>query len=213
MRSAAIFFSLWLKLAEAGDPVAQRQVANLYIKGLGVARSTSDAITWLKSDALQDNAGVKMQLAGLLLDGEVTEESAQEAAGLFDQAARMGNIEGEYNLGVCFRRGIGVTADRDMARQLYRSAAEKGHLSAQLALGDLLVEIGGDDAIQEAAGWYERAASAGVPGAAFGLARLYEAGLGVEVNREKAIELNVMAAQAGHAEAKTALDRLGAPAT
>jgi hypothetical protein len=151
---------------------------------------------------------VKLLLASLLLQGEATGEVALEAADLFAQAARMGDVDGEYNLGVCFQRGVGVVADQDMALQLYRSAAEKGHPSAQLTLGDLSFEIGGAKGLRAAAGWYERAAAQGVPGAAFALARLYETGAGVEADREKAIVLNAQAAQAGHAEAKLALARL-----
>jgi hypothetical protein len=206
-------FSLWLKLAESGHPLAQRQVANFYIGGVGTARSIPDAIRWLRSDALGDDTDVKMLLANLLLEGEAGEDAAREAVELFAEAARMGNTGGEYNLGVCFRRGIGVVADRNMARQLYESAASKGYLSAQLALGDLLVELGDDASLRAAAGWYERAAAAGVPGAAFGLAGLYEAGMGVEVDREKAIALNTLAAEAGYAEARLALDRLGSAAS
>ena len=45
--------------------------------------------------------------------------------------------------------------DRERARQLYFGAAIKGNSSAQLALGDLLVEIGDGEALKEAIKWYE----------------------------------------------------------
>ena len=98
--------------------------------------------------------------------------------------------------------------ERARARQLYFSAAIKGNSSAQLALGDLLVEIGDDDALKEALRWYEQASAAGIPGALYGLAHLYETGAGVGYDREKALILNRRAADAGHAGAKAALDRL-----
>ena len=98
--------------------------------------------------------------------------------------------------------------DRDRAREAYLKAAVKGNSSAQLALGDLLVEIGDNDALKEAFKWYEQASIANVPGAFHGLAHLYETGAGVYPDREKAILFNRRAAEAGHANARAALDRL-----
>jgi TPR repeat protein len=147
-------------------------------------------------------------LAGLLLQGEVTWEEAAEAVTLFAQAANAGHADAAYNLGVCFRRGIGVDVDRDKAHELYRAAAEKGHPSAQFALGSLLVELADEESLRQAARWYELAAAAGIPEAAFELASLYETGTGVQADLDKAIHFNTNAAQAGHTQARLALNRL-----
>jgi TPR repeat protein len=150
-----------------------------------------------------------VQLGTLLLQAEdVSESDVVEAAELFQKAAARGHADAEYNLGVCYRRGIGVAVDRDKARQLYREAAIKGHNSAQLALGDLSAEIGDNESLKDAVKWYEQASAAGVPGAHHGLARLYETGLGVEADIDKAIAFNRKAAEAGHIEARQALNRL-----
>jgi TPR repeat protein len=205
----AKLFSFWLNLAEAGDVTAQVQIADFCLSGLGAARSLPDALKWFGAAAAQGSTDAQVQLATLLLQAEdATDKDAVEAVELFQRAAARGNVDAEYNLGVCYRRGIGVAADRDKARQLYREAAIKGHNSAQLALGDLLSEIADNESLKEAVKWYEQASAAGVPRAHRGLARLYETGQGVEADIDKAIAFNRKAAEAGHFEAKQALDRL-----
>jgi TPR repeat protein len=201
-------FGLWLKLAEAGEKAAQRQVADLYISAIGTERSVPEAVKWLRAASAQGDVDAQVRLGGLLLLSDEIEQSPAEAVQMFQQAAAQGSVDAEYNLGVCFRRGIGVPVDRERARQLYHHAATKGNSSAQLALGDLLVEIGDDESLRSAAQWYEQASAAGVPQASYGLARLYEAGRGVYADREKAIQLNGKAAEAGYAEAGLALKRL-----
>jgi len=201
-------FSLWLNVAEAGDEKAQFQVAGFYLEGTGTERSTALALKWLRSSAEQGNPAAQVRLAGLLLQSEDVKGDPAEAAALFQQAASRGSVDGEYNLGVCYRLGIGVPVDRDRARQLYFGAAIKGQTSAQLALGDLLAEIGDPEALKEAVKWYEEATAAGIPEAFYGLAGLYETGAGVYPDRKKAIELNRRAAEAGHVGAIEALNRL-----
>jgi TPR repeat protein len=201
-------FSLWLNIAQVGDETAQLRVADYYLQGIGVERSVTEAIKWLRTAAERGSAVAQVELGGLILQLDEVGGEPAEAVALFQQAAARGNIEGEYNLGVCYRRGLGVPADRDRARQLYFGAAVKGNNLAQLALADLLVEIGDSEALKEAIRWYEEASAAGLPGAFHGLARLYEDGTGVYPNREKAIFLNRRAAEAGHQGASDALRRL-----
>lgn len=201
-------FSLWLNIARAGDETAQLQVVDFYLRGVGGERSVPEAVNWLRSAAEQGSTAAQVQLGGLLLQENDVGGTPEEAVALFQQAATRGNVGGEYNLGVCYRLGIGVAVDRDRARHLYFSAATKGNSSAQLALGDLLVEIGDSEALKEAIKWYEEASSVGLPGALHGLANLYETGAGVYPNPEKAILLNRRAAEGGHAGAIAALQRL-----
>ena len=202
------FFSLWLNIAQAGDEKAQLQVAGFYLEGTGVEASVTEAVKWMKAAAEKGNAVAQVRLGGLLLQSQEAAGDPAEAAALFQQAATRGSVDGEYNLGVCYRLGVGVPADRDRARSLYFSAALKGHHSAQLALADLLVEVGDESALKEAVKWYEEASAAGIPEAFFGLAHLYETGKGVYPDRERAIQLNRRAGESGHVGAEEALNRL-----
>ena len=48
------------------------------------------------------------------------------AVDLFQRAAAKGNLDAQYNLGVCLRLGLGVEADDVEAEHQYNSAARQG---------------------------------------------------------------------------------------
>ena len=122
---------------------------------------------------------------------------------------REGNEDAEYNLGLCHQWGIGVEQDRAAAMQLYRQAAVKGHVSAQVAAADLLLRQNAREAsLAEALNWFENAAEKGAPAALFALGRLHERGRGVPIDRERAIAFYKRAKEAGSIEAGTFLERL-----
>jgi TPR repeat protein len=60
--------------------------------------------------------------------------------------------------------------------------------------------------ISAARSWYKKAMKQGHAGAMFNIGCLYECGLGVEKDMERAIEFFKMAARIGHAESK---ERIG----
>ena len=103
-----------------------------------------------------------VMVGGLILQNPQDAASFPEAVDLFRRAATQGNADAEYNLGVCLRRGLGVAVDNNAAEHFYRSAAQRNHVSAQLALGDLIAQSATSD-VQwlEAARWYRLAAESG----------------------------------------------------
>jgi hypothetical protein len=122
----------------------------------------------------------------------------------------LGNVDAEYNLGVCLRRGFGGVRDDRQAEQAYRAAANKGHRSAQLALGSLKAQTAASSQEwSEVVHWYRLAADAGHPVAMVSLARLYEGVDGVTADRRAAFMLYNKALAAGHREAARELERLG----
>jgi TPR repeat protein len=52
-----------------------------------------------------------------------------------------GNKSGQYNLGVCYEFGLGVTKDEVEAAKLFRQAANQGHIKAEEHLALLLSKI------------------------------------------------------------------------
>lgn len=62
-----------------------------------------------------------------------TEE--REAARLYCLTADQGHAGGQYNLGVCYKKGQGVPQDWSEAARLYRLAADRGNVHAQFNLG------------------------------------------------------------------------------
>ncbi len=57
-------------------------------------------------------------------------------------SAQSGNAEAECSLGSAYEHGTGVPQNLDTARHYYRSAADRGDATAQLALAVLLLEEG-----------------------------------------------------------------------
>ena len=53
----------------------------------------------------------------------------------FIKAARQGDAEAQYNLGVCYEYGKGVPQDDAQAAEWFKKAAEQGYAEAQCQLG------------------------------------------------------------------------------
>lgn len=60
-----------------------------------------------------------------------------KAVELFTKAAKQGHVKAQYNLGVCYENGEGVTRNREEAVKWYIKAAEQGYLNAAAALKEL----------------------------------------------------------------------------
>src|SRR5262249_37973907 len=132
-------FAFWRDAAEAGDPVAQRIVADRLMRGEGVEPSMEEAMHWLERAAAQDDAAAQVLLGGLLALGKGVAADPARAAALFRRAAERGDADAAYNLGVSYRTGLGVACDVEAARLWYERAAAQGQASAQLALADLTI--------------------------------------------------------------------------
>jgi TPR repeat protein len=201
-------FGLWLRAAQQGDPKAQRMVGDFYQRGVGTEPSTGEARRWLGAAALQGHVPAMVLLGGLLLQADDESDHAQ-AVELFRRAAAQGNLDGQYNLGVCLRRGLGVARDDREAERHYTAAAERGHRSAQLALGALKAQAASTDPEwAEAVRWYRLAADGGHPAAMMGLARFHESGRGVARDPGAALSLYRQALAAGDAAAAEEVQRL-----
>ena len=61
-------------------------------------------------------------------------KSDAKAVALYRLAAAAGHAGALFNLGICFRDGLGVPQDLAEAARLWRQAADKGHTSAEAAL-------------------------------------------------------------------------------
>lgn len=59
---------------------------------------------------------------------------AGEAVKWYRQAADQGDVLAQFNLGVFYETGEGVSVDQEQAINWYRKAAQQGHADAQEAL-------------------------------------------------------------------------------
>jgi tRNA A-37 threonylcarbamoyl transferase component Bud32 len=128
----------------------------------------------------------------------------EEARGLFQQAAALGNGAAMYELAENYSSGA-------EALQWFNRAADAGNVQAMLSLGGLYL-VGSDAAPQndqDAARWFQKAAGLKNPSAMYNLAGLYEEGRGVSRDAEKARQLYQEAAALGNALAQRRLAELG----
>lgn len=166
--------------ATAGDPSAQVQLGVAYATGNGARRDGRLAVQWLTAAA--ESNGV----------------SAASAAGW---------------LGAIYRNGMGLKADGALALQWFTRGAELGSGASAQNIAEMYYDgklLRKDQDQVEL--WYGRAASlyeaetaAGDNLAAYRLARIYNSGVGIPQDREKAITYLEKAAAAGVTEATTLL--------
>jgi len=113
------------------------------------------------------------------------------------KAATQGDADAQLEFALRWDYGIGVRRSERQAEKWYRAAAEQGNAQAQNSVGSLLQARGRYD---DARAWFERAAAQGLPQGVNNLAYLYDLGLGVPQDREKALHLYEKAADGGWAE-------------
>lgn len=141
----------------------------------------------------------------------------ETARSLWRELADEGDIEAAFMLAETYLKGPPAIADRALALDWYRFAAERGHVEARFTLGEQRAADGealwpGEDAVPhftEAAHWFALAAEAGYAPARHQLGRLHLNGAGVPQDAEAVRELWALAAAQGHRESYEALPLFG----
>ena len=94
--------------------------------------------------------------------------------------AKLGNADAQYNLGVMYRAGEGVSQDNNIAAKWYTLAAEQGHASAQYNLSTMYDNGQGvPQNYKTAMKWCRLAAEQGYALAQYNLATMYQFGHGI----------------------------------
>jgi uncharacterized protein len=142
--------------------------------------------------------------AGPLEDGLVAAEHRDYATAirLWGPLAEQGNPDAQYNLGLAYEYGRGVTRDHAAAANWFRKAANQGLAVAQLSLGVLYENgLGVPQDFASAVSWYQKAANQGNTAAQLNLGVMYENGWGVGQNYVIAHMWFSLAAAAGDGDA------------
>ena len=148
--------------AEAGDAVAQFELALKHDRGEGVEQDFEEAVRWYEKSAEQGNADAQYNLAVKYAKGEGAEQDQQKAAELYRQAAQQGDADAEFNLGLRYANGIGVEQSDEKAFAWFQKSADHGHVTAQYNLATMHefgIGTAADDV--EAKKWYRLAAQQG----------------------------------------------------
>ncbi len=126
-----------------------------------------------------------------------------EAFKWYRRAADKGFAPAQFNVGLAYELGRGVTADEKQAFKFYLAAAEQGFAPAQFNVGNMYAAgrgVGQDHF--EANLWFKQAADSGIVEAQFNLGFAYEAGNGVKKDDAQAARWYRQAAERGYARAQ-----------
>lgn len=126
------------------------------------------------------------------------------------KAARAGNAEAQFRLGVMYGNGDGVGLDYQQALAWFEKAAAQGHENALITLAWMYANGAGVDADEDRARQlYLKAAEAGSAKAQYVVGTMYRfAQYGVKKDVEKAVQWYLKAADQGMATAQFALGRM-----
>ncbi len=141
----------------------------------------------------------------VLEEYENPEEEKVEQVRVLERLWQRGFPLAAYQLGKCWRDGLGVLPDDERAELWFQRAADAGYDFAQYALGRLLQS---QNRTGEAVSWYEKVAAQGNSWAAYRLGKLYLDGKDVPKDVPKAVAYLTDSAEHGNQYAQYTLGKL-----
>lgn len=117
--------------ANQGHALAQNNLGQLYISGIGVPQNKAEAITLFRASADQGNASGQFSIGRAYLAGDGVPQDYGQARAWFVKSADQGNSDAQNALGAIYANGHGVVKDDVEATKWFRLAAEKGNATAQ----------------------------------------------------------------------------------
>jgi len=206
--------------ADAGFVIAQRNLGSIYLYGqFGQDKNPSLGKEWYTLAAKQGDAISQQQLGFLLLKGdEGVKADLSSAFTWFIMAAKQDDPLSQLMAGKMLAHGEGTTKNPSVAVNWLSKAAAQGLAGAQVDLGIALIN-GTGIAKNAKLGitWLEKAAAqqdalpADLGSAHAALAAVFQKGIGVPANTEKARQHWKLAADFGNARAHEALAALDKP--
>ncbi len=128
--------TLFLPLAEKGDPLAQFNLGVLYTQGQIILKDYRVALQWYLAAAEQGHAQAQANLGELYVNGRGVPQDFKKAMRWFASSAKQGNSSAQLHIGEMHAAGQGVPQDYREAIKWYRLAAEQGHAVAHARLGE-----------------------------------------------------------------------------
>lgn len=127
--------NLALPKAKEGHGPSQALVAEIYSRGLGVARDPAEATKWYGKAAEQGIPQAQLQYALALIAGEHVSKDEEKARELMRAAADSGNALAQFNYAQMLMENEGAAESRAQAVAYYERAANAGLADAQYAMG------------------------------------------------------------------------------
>lgn len=121
-------------LAGRGSVMAMVYIGGMYLNGIGVASSITDAEAWYSRAADAGSAFAYFQLGAI----RSKRREFSKAAEACRVGAELGYAPCMYRLATMYQDGVGVPKDLQKARDLLEAAVAQGHIYARVRLGGIL---------------------------------------------------------------------------
>ncbi len=155
----------------------------------------------LRLAAGKGDASAQFEVASRLAEGKGLDQDIKEAAEWYHRSAASGFAMAQFRLGTLYERGLGVKRDAARAQSWYERAAAQGNVKAMHNLAVLAASRSPKGDYDSAARWFTAAAEHGLADSQYNLAVLYENGMGVTKDMQKAYKWLLLAAKQGDKDA------------
>ena len=120
------FAFYWImRSAKGGDSRAMFVLGEFYRKGIGVKIDLKKSYKWLKKASKEQNTKAMNALITDYMEG-VFPSSSHKTLKLCKKSSKSDSKLGEYYLGLCYYKGIGVKRDIEKARYHFTMSAVHG---------------------------------------------------------------------------------------
>ena len=160
----------------------------------------------LRIAAAKGDASAQFEVASRLAEGKGLDQDLKEAAQWYQRSAASGFAMAQFRLGTLYERGLGVKRDAARAQVWYERAAAQGNVKAMHNLAVLAASRNPKGDYETAARWFTAAAEHGLADSQYNLAVLYENGMGVTKDMQKAYKWLLLAAKQGDKDAAARRD-------
>lgn len=198
----ASFLEEYLKAADAGDPIAMRNIGYMHENGYGgLSRNSLTALAWYQQAADAGDAYSMYKIGDMYRYGNHTSVNYKLAMEWYQKAAELGNADAMWSIGHLYKEGLGVAKDEKIAKEwgakwransgVYEKGGNKGYLdydADKKEIQNMAMEWlrkaadEGDASAMSNVGyygyggkaqWYQMAADEGNPVAMFNLAQTF----------------------------------------
>lgn len=171
--------------ADLNDSVGLYNLAKMYFRGSGIPKDYNKARIYFERSAQQNHSDSLFHLGLIYYEGLDVKPDLSKAKDYFELSAKQNNTNALYYLGNFYYYGINVEPDLKKAKKYYKSAASQENSEAYCMLGEFYFKR---KKFLKAKKNFELSESYDNVEAHYNLGILYENGIGIEKDIEKAIE-------------------------
>ncbi len=143
-------FKQWTEQAQKGDPDAQYNLGNAYLRGTEVARDFDAAASWFEKAAEQDHVKALYKLGYLYLEGKGLKRDYGKAYKYLRRSAQHEYSPAQFYLGELYADGNGVAQDNNKALYWLSQAADDNYVPAKAEVSRIKELIAAEAAAEKA---------------------------------------------------------------